>query len=122
MARVNLSVIELTDRGVCSAAVANANIFTAVDATAGADFAMADRDEKYLIAVQNVASAAKTVTVKAGNGFQAGEDLVCEVPATSTVTLSLDSGRYKQVSGEDKGKVVILGADANIKVAVFKLP
>ena len=122
MARVNLSVIELTDRGVCSATVANANIFTAVDATAGADFAMADRDEKYLIAVQNVASAAKTVTVKAGNGFQAGEDLVCEVPATSTVTLSLDSGRYKQVSGEDKGKVVILGADANIKVAVFKLP
>lgn len=122
MARVQLSVKELTERNNFLDCGTTDALATAVNATDGAEFVMKERDDKYLILVQNAASAAKTVTLKAGDGFQAGEDLVHSVPASSSSIISIDSGRYKKLSGEDKGKVIILGASADIKVAVFRLP
>jgi len=122
MARVQLSVKELTERNKFLDCGTTAAMATAVDATDGAEFVMKERDDKYLIVVTNAASAAKTVTLKAGDGFQAGEDLVHSVPASSFSIISIDSGRYKKLSGEDKGKVLIVGESADIKVAVFRLP
>lgn len=122
MARVELSVKELTERNNFLDCGTTDALATAVDAVNGAEFVMKERDDKYLILVQNAASAAKTVTLKAGDGFQAGEDLVHSVPASSFSIISIDSGRYKKLSGVDKGKVIILGASADIKVAVFRLP
>lgn len=122
MARVQLSVKELTERNNFLDCGATDALATAVDATNGAEFVMKERDDKYLILVQNAATAAKTVTLKAGDGFQAGEDLVHSVPASSYSIISIDSGRYKKLSGENKGKVIILGASADIKVVVFRLP
>jgi hypothetical protein len=70
-----------------------------------------------LIAVESVAES-----IKAGNGIQGVNDYVESVPASSTTAIVLESGRFKNVSGEDKGKVIIMGASADIKLAVIELP
>lgn len=121
MERTNLTVRELDARNTFLGAVASASLFEAVDAAEGAALEMKGCDDRYLIVVQNAASAAKTVTVKAGNGLQGVADLSYEIAASSTTCVVLESGHYKNVSGADKGKVLITGT-ADIKVAVFKLP
>ena len=123
MARTSLTVNELTDRNKFLDCGAMSSIAAAVDATDGAEFAMRERDDKYLLLVTNAhASVAKSVTIKAGNGFQAGADLTQAIDAGDFHIISIDSGRYKNLSGTDKGKVVITGTSADIKVAVFRLP
>jgi hypothetical protein len=120
MARVVLNVHSLEERNKLSAAFTALN--QAVDATDGAEFTMSERDDKYLILIQNASTSAKTVTILHGNGIQGVCDLQETVAASSYVFVAIDSGRFKNVSGEDKGKVIIKGASADIKIAVFKLP
>lgn len=122
MARVVITPHEMGRVNEAMTAVASASLFAAVDAAAGAEFAMSGRDDKTLLLVQNAATSAKTVTVKAGNGIQGVNDLTVSVPASSTTALVLDSGRYKNVSGADRGKVIVMGASADIKLAVIVLP
>lgn len=122
MARVVITPHEMGRVNEAMTAVASASLFAAVDAAAGAEFAMSGRDDKTLLLVQNAATSAKTVTVKAGNGIQGVNDLTVSVPASSTTALVLDSGRYKNVSGDDRGKVIVMGASADIKLAVIVLP
>lgn len=122
MARVKLTVQEMGKRNELMTAVATASLFTAVDATDGAEFEMSGRDDKVVVLIQNAATAAKNVTIKAGNGIQGVNDYVESVAASSTTAIVLESGRFKNVSGNDKGKVIIMGASADIKVAVIELP
>lgn len=122
MARVVITPHEMGRVNEAMTAVTTASLFVAVDASAGAEFAMSGRDDKTLLLVQNAATSAKTVTVKAGNGIQGVNDLTVSVPASSTTALVLDSGRYKNVSGDDRGKVIVMGASADIKLAVIVLP
>lgn len=122
MARVSITVQSLDDRNKFAAAAAFTGLTAAVDATDGAEIAWKERDDKYLIFIQNVANAAKSATIKAGNGIQGVNDLVVSIPAANYTFVAIDSGRFKNVSGADKGKVVITGASADIKVACFKLP
>ena len=74
-------------------------------------------DEKMILVVN--ATAARTLTVKAGNGIQGVEDLVLSVPVGVSL-LKLDSGRFKNVSGSDKGKVVVV-ADGALSAGVAAL-
>ena len=122
MARAIIVPKELSRVNEAMTPVATASLFVAVDAAAGAEFSAHGRDDKTLIVVQNSASAAKVLTVKAGNGIQGVTDLSVSVPASSTTALVLDSGRYKVVSGEDSGKVLLTGESADLKLAVFVLP
>lgn len=123
MARTNIVVQTLDDRNKFSTSAAFAGISTAVDATDGAEIDWKDRDDKHLIFIQNVnTSAAKTATIKAGNGIQGVNDLEISIPASSYTFVAIDSGRFKNMSGINKGKVIITGASADIKVACFKLP
>ena len=122
MARVVLKVHEMDRVNEAMAAVTTASLFAAVDASAGAEYAASGRDDKTLLLIQNAATSAKTVTVKAGNGIQGVNDLSVSVPASSTTALVLDSGRYKNVSGDDRGKIIVLGESADIKLAVIVLP
>lgn len=122
MARVIITPHEVGKVNEAMAAVGNTALFVAVDAADGAEFAMHGRDDKTLLLVQNSATSEGTVTVKAGNGIQGVNDLSIAVPASSTTALVLDSGRYKNVSGNDRGKVVVLGSAATIKLAVIELP
>lgn len=122
MARVKLTVKEVNNRNVFAADELNTALSAAVDAADGAEFVMDERDDKYLILVQNAATAAKDVTIKAGNGIQGVNDLTRSIAASSFTFVQIESGRFKNVTGADKGKVIITGASADIKVAVFRLP
>ncbi|MBO7342087.1 MAG: hypothetical protein J6U87_05355 [Clostridia bacterium] len=74
-------------------------------------------DERIVVVVQNTTSSATTLTVKAGNGLQGCVDLTLDVPASSVNLLKLDSGRFKNVSGDNKGKIVVV-SPAALKVGV----
>lgn len=63
-----------------------------------------ERDDKMVLVIN--ASAATDLTVKAGNGLQGVCDLVLTVPKGISL-LKLESGRFKFISGEHKGKIVI---------------
>lgn len=104
---------------------ATANDFEAVDATDGAIFTMQHRDEKYVIGVKNGASTAvsKTATIKAGNALQSVMgDVSVALDQNEIAWIAIDSGRFKNVTGDNKGKVIIKGTDANILVKVIRLP
>jgi hypothetical protein len=122
MARAVIPVQELDNRNEFAAAALNTAMFTAVDAADGAEFAMRARDDKILMIVQNGATSAKDVTVHHGDGIQGVCDLTVSVAASSYTFVNLDSGRFKVMNGADKGKCLITGGSADIKVAVFKLP
>ena len=91
-------------------------------ATAGVKVPAANADCKRLILVNNTASAEASVVVKAGNGIQGVQDLEAyKVPATTLSVIRLDDGRFKNVSGEDNGYIVITGP-TTAQVAVVELP
>ena len=122
MARAVITPIEVPKHSTFGGAVSNNALFKAVDVTDGAEVVMNGHDERTVIAVQNTASSAGTVTIKAGNGIQGVADEEFSVPASSTVFIVPESGRFKNVSGADKGKMIIKGSAATITVAVIKLP
>ena len=121
MARVELISYEIDKVNEAGAVALNTALFTALDASDGAAYDASGRDDKTLLLVQNSATSEGTLTVKAGNGIQGVNDLSVVVPASSTVGLVLESGRFKKISGDDKGKIILAGA-ATLKVAVVKLP
>lgn len=94
----------------------------AIDAANGAEIDFSGRDDKMLVLLQNVTSSPVTVTVKAGNGIQGVCDLKIELAGNATATLALESGRFKNVSGEDKGKVILAASAAGAGAMAFKLP
>lgn len=61
-------------------------------------------DDKMILVI--VATEATTLTVKAGNGIQGVADKVLTVPV-GTSLVKLESGRFKNVSGTNKGKIVV---------------
>ena len=86
--------------------------------TANTDKAIdwSENDQKMILVIS--ASSATTLTVKAGNGIQGVADLTLTVPEGVSL-MKLESGRFKNVSGTKKGKVVVksagtpkVGADA----------
>lgn len=62
---------------------------------------------------------ASTVTIKAGNGYNGVNDEAIEVPAGGYVAMTIDSNRFKNVSGDYKGSVVI-GVSAACSLAVVE--
>ena len=76
-----------------------------------------DGDDKMILVI--VATAATTLTVKAGNGIQGVADKVLAVPV-GTSLVKLESGRFKNVSGANKGKIVVESAGTP-KVGVVAL-
>ena len=63
------------------------------------------KDEHTVLVIN--ASAQTDLTVKAGNGIQGVTDLVLTVPQGVSL-VKLESGRFKNVSGANKGKVIVV--------------
>ncbi len=61
-------------------------------------------DERIVIVIN--ASAATTLTVKAGDHIQGVADMTLDVPKGISL-LKLESGRFMNVSGENKNKIVV---------------
>ena len=121
MAIVKLNPIEIVKHNEPSAEVATANLTVALDGTAGAYYEHKERDDKYVIIAQNTAETAGTLTIKKGNGIQGVVDKTITIAAGKTVYFTLESGMFKNVSGDNKGRVIFAGA-ATLKLAVVKLP
>ena len=64
-----------------------------------------EKDEHTVLVIN--ASAQTNLTVKAGNGVQGVTDLVLTVPQGVSL-VKLESGRFKNVSGANKGKVIVV--------------
>nr|DAQ49148.1 MAG TPA: hypothetical protein [Caudoviricetes sp.] len=68
-----------------------------------------ESDERITLVIVNGGDAATSLTVKAGNGIQGVTDLTLTVQK-GTSLVKLESGLYKNVSGINKGKVVVKSA------------
>lgn len=123
MAATAITPVKLTDFNKVSSEITTATMTAALDATDGGYITPNGADEKMLVLVQNTngSAAAKTVTFKAGTGIQGVNDYAVEIAAGKTVIVALESGRFKIMSGTNKGKIHLTGA-ADLKVAAFTLP
>ena len=79
-------------------------------------------DQKMVVLATNAGSATKTITAVAGDGVQATEDAVYTIPASGTVAIAVESGKFLLMKGENKGKVLFKGASADVKLQAIELP
>lgn len=82
---------------------------TALTANTEKALEWSENDAKMILVVNNGGDAAVSLTVKAGNGIQGVADLTLSIPKGVSL-VKLDSGRYKFVSGPNKGKIVVKSA------------
>lgn len=80
---------------------------TALTANTTKAIEWSENDNKMILVID--ATTATTLTVKAGNGIQGVADLTLNVPVGVSL-VKLESGRFKNVSGENKGKIVVVSA------------
>lgn len=93
---------------------------TAASAACGLD--MAGGDYKTLILFANAGEASATATVAIGNGIQGvGADQVITVGAGETYGIVVDSGYFKNVSGDYKDCIKVTPS-ASLNVSVIELP
>lgn len=100
-------------------------IFTAAsEAADGFMLSYKEQDAKLAVLVKNEhASEVKTITIKKGNGIQGVADSEAfSIPSGGVCCIRLESGRFKHVSGEHKGNVVMIPESTDIQVAVIALP
>jgi hypothetical protein len=123
MAAVKITPIKLTSFNTFIKETADTD-FAAIDGTDGAYFVMAKGGDKYVIGIKNAVQTAvpKTITIKAGNGLQGTNDISLTLAKDEIAWVALDSGKFKNVYGENKGKVILTGTDNNLQVKVIELP
>ena len=84
-------------------------------------------DQKILLLLKNnVTNATHTAVIKAGNGLQGVTDLEVTLNAGAEACVVVESGRFMDVSGANKGKVNIVSKDTTtgtqIEVRAIVLP
>lgn len=80
-------------------------------------------DHKLLFLFQN--SAASTdykVTIKKGDALQGVADLEETITQATVGAVVIESGKFMNVSGTDKGLIKIIPANVAVKLAVVALP
>lgn len=118
MARTVLTVMKADRMSEAAEAGTYASMLVTPNSTDGAEFELG-KDHKTMILLVNDGTGTATATIKAGNGIQGVADLSVSLTAGKYTIVSPEAGRFKLVSGTDKGKVLIGGT---AKVAVFELP
>lgn len=106
---VGASLLEINDQ-------AEVKFETATSKTDGFGVAFGWQDTKTAVILNNTAGTPATFTVKA-NEESGAVDFKGEVPANGFVQISLDSNFYKQMYGENKGKIVIIPSETTLKCA-----
>jgi len=113
--------------------VVTRNAATAVPAAAtvaktdGALVTFDKDDQKILLLLKNnITNATHTAVIKAGNGLQGVSDLEITLAGSAEVVTVIESGRFMNVSGNNKGKVNIVSKDTTtgtqIEVRAIVLP
>lgn len=87
------------------------------------DFSSVKDCQVLILATNGHESAAKTVTVKGGNGQRGSQDLDAKsIAAGDTYGIVLDSAYFVDETGTSKGKVKIIPASTDITFQVFVMP
>ena len=96
---------------------------SAAQATDGTGKIAYDKDDaKIMILFDNSSSSSsENVVIKKGHGIQGVSDLTVSVPASSSCAVMLESGKYVNTSGDDKGMAVFTASASNIKVRCIVL-
>lgn len=76
----------------------------------GAVIPMTMADQKLMLIIGTA-----DATIKAGNGIQGVDDLVIPFTTGSEKAVVIESGKYVNTSGENKGKILITGTTATIQ-------
>lgn len=118
MARVDITntKLKLNEAAVMptTAAVTNQTEGCAIDYT-GKD------DGKILLILENSTSSPIDIKILQGNGIQGVEDLAINIGNMEKKCIVIESGKFVNVKGELKGKVIINGS-TSLKVAAIELP
>lgn len=93
----------------------NYNDAALVDAYGVALYAEVPSSTKYVVAV----SGDKQITILKGNSIQGILDQTYDLRHGGTYYIRLESGRFKNTYGDDKGKVVLETTDTLVKAAVL---
>lgn len=84
-----------------------------------------EADQKILIIAENTDTITHTIVVKGGNGFMCANDIEHDIATAGKAVIVLESGGYKNVSGDNAGKVLIQNKDTQataLSVACIVLP
>jgi hypothetical protein len=84
-------------------------------------------DAKVVLHIKNaITNATHTAVITKGNGLQGVSDLEITLAASTEKVIVVESGAYKQVSGDNKGKILIKDKSTTntnaISVAAVVLP
>lgn len=90
-----------------------------IDASDGIYIDYTGKDHNILLILKG--SAADTVTIEKGDGLQGVCDETVAVDGTNSVAITLESGRFKLMSGQHKGFVHLKGK-ATTTVQAVELP
>lgn len=93
---------------------------TALTAATETPIAFDQKDDQAVLVLNNTGSSPATVTIKAGNGIQGVNDEVLTVPAGINL-IKLESGRFKFVTGDNKGKIVLKAAASGVQYGIVAL-
>jgi len=91
-----------------------------IDATLGAQYTPLKSDEKLLFILYGGA-AGGTVTFEKGNGQQGVADLDIVIGAGAYAAVQVESGKYMNVTGTNKGKIMITSTVANSTLSIYEL-
>jgi hypothetical protein len=78
-------------------------------------------DGKILLILENSTSSPIDIKILQGNGIQGVEDLAINIGNMEKKVIVIESGKFVNVKGELKGKVIINGS-TSLKVAAIELP
>lgn len=120
MARAIIPIIKAVVRNEPSEAVLSNKLFTPLTADGG-EINWQEKDSSIVILAQNTATAEGKVTLIHGDGSSAMMDMDIPVPASSTVCFNIDSARFKNLTGDNRGKVLVSGP-TTLSLAVFSTP
>lgn len=127
-----MSATAITKVEVTRNAATNVPTAATVAKTDGALVTFDKDDQKILLLLKNnITNATHTAVIKAGNGLQGVSDLEITLTGTDTTAgnekaVVIESGRFVNVSGANKGKIQILSKDqttgTQIEVRAIAMP
>lgn len=121
--RVNLdtSKISLT-KGEFAGSGTEFNIMES-GGTDGSLLSVTKKNGKLVLLAKNASTAEQTVTVRGGDTYFGGRDVVHTVAAGETAVFAIyDTGEYLIGSGENTGKILIDTSDTEVGLTVVELP
>jgi len=89
--------------------------------TVAADGFIATVDGDIMILASNVGSAPYTLTLKAGNANQGVADVVVSVTNATSKLIKINTGKFKNLSGTNVGKILLIPEHVDLAVKVFEV-